>query len=93
MTKAKIIETIQNLESELWLDYQTYTYLHAPQGEGYNAVVNWQGEDPIANKARARWATIHRLMEEIGVETIDNEANNQAFHYQSLIFQNSKETA
>jgi hypothetical protein len=93
MTKAKMIETIQNMESEMWLEYNRYSYYNAPKGKGYFAVCEWQSEDNEARSLRSKWAAFNDLLEKIGETAADNEANNEAFKYHSMLYKESKETA
>ncbi len=91
MTKAKMIETIQNMEAELWLAYNRYAYFEAPTENGYDGVLDWSFKDNTARAMKSQWSAIHTLMSQIDIECIDNEANRKGSDYHTKLFLKAKE--
>ena len=91
MTKAKIIETIQNEEARAWMEYNRYCWVAAPSDLDYKGVCDWQSEDPNARAYRSTWAVLHGLIEKLGIDEVDNIDNKEAWDYHSLLYKQAKE--
>lgn len=68
MTKAKMIETIQQREAELWLKMKEYAYLAAPLHDGYDAFMTWEDTDQHIACLRYEWCALWELMETLGIK-------------------------
>lgn len=86
MTKAKMIETIQNLESELWLELAEYDLENAPKDGNYDNEIKWDLEDPGHNQKLTAWFTISTLLETLDIPRADNVNNKIAFELSTELF-------
>lgn len=68
MTKAKMIETIQQREAELWLKMTEYKYNNAPLYDGYDAYRAFEDNDKHLCCLRFEWCAVWELMEALGIE-------------------------
>lgn len=67
MTKAKMIETLQDKEAELWLAHCSYRRYNAPQ-ESPEAVRAWEDNDARYMKQLYAWAAASEMLEAINVK-------------------------
>lgn len=91
MTKAKMIEAIQEAEATAWMEYNRFSYLFAPTDKGYKGACDWQSEDPNARRLRSVWSTLSDLMETLGIEPTDNDTQRLAWEYHSQLYKACKE--
>lgn len=86
MTKAKMIETIQNLESELWLELAAYDLENAPKDGNYDNEIHWDCNDPGHNQKLHAWWIIDKLLEDLDIPRADNANHKIAFDLTSELF-------
>lgn len=91
MTKAKMIQAIQEKEAQAWMEYNRYCYLNSPTDKGYMGFCEWSTNDTTARVYRAAWASLQELMEAMEIEPIDNEVQKEAWNYHSMLYKACKE--
>lgn len=78
-TKKQIIEAIQTLESELWLDLANYDYQNAPRNGDDITDMTWDNTDTNRKKYLRAWNKVDDLMITLNIPRVENEINDKAF--------------
>lgn len=91
MTKKQIIETIQNLESELYVNLMSYDYAYAPREGNVDSDIEWDSTDPKHRYHLHAWAVVYDILEEIGADYTRNENHKLAFDLSSALWNERQE--
>ena len=71
MTKQQMIEKLQQKERDLWTAKEEYAYLFCPRVSSKYRF-EWQLTDPEFTRRLHEWAVVNDLLEEMGIESLDN---------------------
>lgn len=76
--KNKIFETLQIIESDLWLRYASHIHDNAPKAQGIETWHQWKNTDPTAVRYRKLWFSVREILVKAGIDSADNEATKTA---------------
>lgn len=87
MTKANMIEIIQNKEGRLWLEMAEYDSANAPITGSLSDQLRWETTDEGHLTALFAWNAVEELMEDLGIKinlnspehNLATELNNELF--------------
>lgn len=84
MTKAKMIEMLQEKEAELWLDLAEYDYYNAPRTGSHADEMHFDLNDYEHGVRLHAWNTVNEILETFGIASNHSEEAYE-FHHKLFI--------